>query len=237
MRATRQRAAILYKKAIHRLRAVDPRDLLFKLLPYRPIRVGRAEWEAQYAGNNWDGLKEIGELAHYSAIVGYCYYLNKSGTILDIGCGEGILQERLRSFNYSRYVGVDISAKAIRRASPGQDYRTSFVRADVIRYDPNQLFDIIIFNECLYYFENPSSVLKKYESSLEKDGLLIVSMHATERSNCIWRALEGSYVVQDETSVTNRSSISWTIKVLVPERSSYSGDTHLSQAESIAAAP
>ena len=65
------------------------------------------------------GLKEIGELAHYSAIVGYCYYLNKSGTILDIGCGEGILQERLRSLNYSRYVGVDISAKAIRRASPG----------------------------------------------------------------------------------------------------------------------
>jgi 2-polyprenyl-3-methyl-5-hydroxy-6-metoxy-1,4-benzoquinol methylase len=208
------RAQLLYNRVTNRVHHVQ--DLLFKLLPYRPIRVCRENWEREYESHDWDCLKGIGELAHYSVIVGYCEYFDKLGAVLDVGCGEGILQERLRRCEYSRYVGIDISAEAIRRASRRQDETTRFVQADVATYEPDQRFDTIIFNECMYYLEDPLAVLRKFEAALTDGGLFIVSMHETERSRRLWKTLESVHVVEDEVIVTNHSRVSWAIKVLNP---------------------
>src|ERR1039458_2921005 len=75
------------------------------------------EWESTYEGGKWDYLNQLKELAHYSVIIGYINYFKHNGAVLDVGGGEGILFDRMRSCSYSRYVGIDISQIAIGHAS------------------------------------------------------------------------------------------------------------------------
>jgi 2-polyprenyl-3-methyl-5-hydroxy-6-metoxy-1,4-benzoquinol methylase len=71
------------------------------------------DWDSMYEQGEWDYLTKIDELGHYSLLVGYCQYLNPKGKILDIGCGEGLLQQQLRYLPYQSYLGVDVSNVAI----------------------------------------------------------------------------------------------------------------------------
>jgi 2-polyprenyl-3-methyl-5-hydroxy-6-metoxy-1,4-benzoquinol methylase len=172
----------------------------------------------QYSNGYYDYLKDIGELAHYSITVGYCHYLKPVGAILDVGCGEGILQERLNYDKYSRYVGIDISEEAISRASHKRDAKTAFIAADVHTFSPGEQFDIIIFNECLYYFDDPVAVVRKYELFLKEHGLFIASICDHESTRHIWKMLEAVYSLKDEVRVSHRLNLSWTIKVFTPVR-------------------
>lgn len=84
---------------------------------YIPERAERADWESSYAAGAWDRLRGAEQLAHYSQIVGYCTHFKPGGSVLDVGCGEGLVQEKLRPYGYSRYVGLDLADAAIRRAA------------------------------------------------------------------------------------------------------------------------
>jgi 2-polyprenyl-3-methyl-5-hydroxy-6-metoxy-1,4-benzoquinol methylase len=195
-------------------------DLLTKLkrwckrvILHRPSRLSREDWEAQYSIGQPGYYREISELARYHVVVGYCHFLKPSGTILDLGCGEGILQERLDPCKHSRYVGVDFSNEAIRLASSRQDEKTLFVTADVSTYVPNEQFDVVIFGECLYCFKDPLSVIRRYDPFLKNDGLFIVSMTVHESVNALWEIIDKVYEPHDEVKVTHRSGLSWIVKI------------------------
>jgi SAM-dependent methyltransferase len=194
------------------------RKALWKLLPYRPDRVPQGHYERLYASGSLDWYKDLSELARYSVVIGYCHYFKPSGAILDVGCGEGILQERLEPNTYTQYVGIDLSNTAISRATERQDDKTSFVVADFNTYVPNAQFDIIIFNECLYHADDPLSVVKRYERFLKDDGLFIVSICDHERVKKVWKLLEVAYPVRDAVHISHPSTFSWTIKTLIPSR-------------------
>lgn len=198
------------------------RRWLSRILPYRKMAGGRERLDAEYARGSWDYLRGPGELARFSVLAGYCHYLKPGGRILEIGCGEGILQERLDRSRYSRYVGLDISAEAIARAEvrePGADGRAAFVCADAAAWEPGETFDLIAFNECLEYFDDPVALVRRYEPALAPHGLFLVSMFAgldTTRTRRIWRWLEEVYRVEDATRVTNHAGLTWVLKVLRP---------------------
>jgi len=187
------------------------KSLCVRILPYKPIEVTLDNWEMQYKNENWSHLSHIDELARYTLIVSYCNYFKGLGSVLDIGCGEGILQNRLGSKAYSSYTGIDISAEAITRASKNGDHKTFFLCSDAQLYIPNERFDIVIINECLYYFKDPLSFVQRYEGFLKNDGLIIVSMYLGERTKKIWKILEINFHIEDSTIVTNRSGTSWQI--------------------------
>jgi SAM-dependent methyltransferase len=192
---------------------------LSALLPYRPMDGGRPLLDAEYSSGVWDCLRELEELSRFSVIAGYCHHLKDQGSILEIGCGEGILQERLNGARYSRYVGVDISAEAIRRAVRKQDKKNLFVAEDANTYVPTEQFDIIIFNECLEYFAAPLNLVRRYHSFLKEDGIYIISMFVcldTVRTKRIWKMLESLYKAKVETYVSNGKGYSWIIKVFAP---------------------
>ena len=239
------------------------RRWLSRVLPYRKMAGGRERLDVQYARGSWDYLRSLDELARFSVLAGYCHYLKPNGRILEIGCGEGILQERLDPARYARYVGVDISEEAVRRAqartqaqrsqpssevilsvaknlgggseppSPqilrfaqddtaglrGRFGSTAFVCADAAAWEPGEVFDLIAFNECLEYFDDPVGLVRRYEPSLAPDGAFLVSMFAgldTTRTRRIWRWLEEVYEVADATRVTNRKGLTWVLEVLRP---------------------
>lgn len=187
------------------------------VLPYRKMRGGREKMDSDYAHGKWDYLHGIEEMGRFSILVGYCHFLKPGARILEIGCGEGILQERLDPARYSRFVGVDVSAEAIQRARP--DEKTAFICADAAVWEPGETFDLIVFNECLEYFDDPLAVVRHYEPSLAPGGAFLVSMFAgieTARTRRIWKWLESVYAVEDATSVTNKGGFTWVLKVLRP---------------------
>lgn len=190
-----------------------------RLLPYQRDAVSREGFENMYSQQQYEYLRGVGELAHYSVIIGYCRHLKPAGALLDVGCGEGILRERLDAGHFSRYVGIDFSQEAIRRASRLEDDRTCFACADVLSYVPDGQFDTIVFGECLYYFDDPLSVLERYRSALKDDGIFIVSICDHERTSPVWKLVEAVYTALDSVRVTHQSKLSWTIKILAPARS------------------
>lgn len=170
-------------------------------------------WEAEYLSGNYDHLEGLKELPRYSVIAGYCHYLKPGGSILDVGCGEALLLERLDRSRFSEYVGIDISDVAIRRASRVAHGRTRFICADVEVFTPPGLFDVIVFNECLYYLMDPVGVLRRYEQSLNRDGIIIASMFSPrERNRAILRLVRRDWGLLAE-SVVARSPAAWTVSV------------------------
>jgi trans-aconitate methyltransferase len=126
---------------------------------------------------------------------------------------RGNTAEKLNRNIYSRYVGIDVSQEAINRAATKRDEKTLFIKADVNNYIPNELFDVIVFNESLYYFNDAIEVLKRYESYLKKEGIFIILMVVTARNKSIWRRLESLYQPIDETIITGKSKVSYICKV------------------------
>jgi 2-polyprenyl-3-methyl-5-hydroxy-6-metoxy-1,4-benzoquinol methylase len=190
-----------------------------RLLPYRPMEGGLARLDREYQDGVWDYLGDLTELSRFSIIVGYCHHLRPQGEILEIGCGEGLLQRRLNPDLTTRYVGIDISATAISRANERRTARSTFVAADAATFTPDGTFDVIVFNECLEYFDDPKALVRRYRGFLKPSGICIASIFVgldTARDDQIWRMLQPSYRTESLTRVSNEQGFAWTIKVLTP---------------------
>ena len=68
------------------------------------VSVTKEVWESQYLNGDWIYLRQLEQLARYSVIVGYRQYFKHGCSILDVGCGEGILQEKLSAHGYSGHI-------------------------------------------------------------------------------------------------------------------------------------
>lgn len=183
--------------------------------------VTKESWDATYASGRWDYLRTVDEMERYSTIVAYCHVLGGGLTdhlsILDVGCGEGILLELLNPQSYVRYVGVDISDVAIQRARPKGNAKTVFASEDVESYVPNENFSTIVYNECLYYLRDPLALMKRHEAILKPNGVFIVSMYFTKKSQAIWKLIDKEYSIVDEARIDGHQC-SWRIKALQIEK-------------------
>jgi 2-polyprenyl-3-methyl-5-hydroxy-6-metoxy-1,4-benzoquinol methylase len=172
-----------------------------------------------YEGGKWDYVNQPKELAHYSVIMGYLSYYTHYGAVLDVGCGEGVLFDWMRSFSYSRYVGIDISQAAIDHALKKKTENSIFIKTAIQDYKPEEKFDAIVFSEVLYYLESPLQILKHYEAFLKDEGIFIVSMYCSKEhydTPKLWKELESVYTPLDEIKVSNRYNTSWLCKVYKP---------------------
>ena len=82
-----------------------------------------------------------------------------SGSILDVGCGEGVFTERLTAIA-REVIGIDPSQIAIDRAShrvPGATFLCTTVEAFI----PRHKFDVVTAIEMLYYVESVEDTLDK----------------------------------------------------------------------------
>ena len=173
----------------------------------------RRRWNRQYAAGEWTWLARPGELARYGVLSMYALELKPGGKVLDVGCGEGLLRDRLHPRAFSEYIGIDFE-EAIQRAAPRIDDRTRFVVADMNFFVPDVAFDTIVFNESLYLFRDVAGALLRYESFLAPGGILLVSMHGGPKTAEIWRLLADRYPVLDSVTLTNRDGSAWTCQAL-----------------------
>ena len=176
-------------------------------------------WEAQYAAGRWDFLAELSELARFSILAGYICHLKPGGTVLDTGCGQGVLLRRLPVSCYARYVGIDVSGSAISVAQEHGNERSTFLAADCEEYSPAERFDVIVFNEVLCCLRDPLPTVERYARSLNPGGLLLVSLCTAARGSAtILRRLKRAYATVDEVRVVHSGrKVSWVCTALRPE--------------------
>ena len=175
-------------------------------------------WEAQYAAGRWDYLADLSELARFSVLAGYICHLKPGGSVLDTGCGQGVLMRRLPTSAYSRYVGIDLSDSAISVARQHANEHSTFVVANCEEYSPAEQFDVIVFNEVLCCLRDPMRTVERYVQSLNPGGLLLVSLCTAARgSTTLLRQLERSYATVDRVRVDHSGrKVSWVCTALSP---------------------
>lgn len=177
------------------------------------VPLARDAWEEQYRRGGWEFLQRLDESPRYSLIAGYLALLSPGGSVLDVGCGEGLLCDRIRPHGYSRYTGIDLSSEAVARAASRRDERTTFDAADAREYRPPERFDAVVFNECLYYFDDPVAVFERYRRSVATpEGVLIVSLFRSPRTAAVLRRLQAEQRLLEEARVTNRRG-TWVVAV------------------------
>jgi SAM-dependent methyltransferase len=184
----------------------------------RPIRERIVDEE--YARGRWDYLNDLEEMTRYAVIIGYCEYGGDVSSVLDLGCGVGILRRWLRPLEAVEYVGVDLSNVAIETARRDcTDAKTTFVTMDVATFVPDRKFDVIVFNEVLYYFEHPDEILRRFATSLAENGRFVISLWDSPESRRAWRRSRGDVHILDEVQIRHRSGVAWQIRLCRPRAS------------------
>jgi len=168
----------------------------------------QTEWNHQYRTGMWDYLSDHLEAQRYEAILEAVQTYGNNRNILEVGCGEGILQSRMQPGAYSSYLGIDISEVAIKKAERLCNETTQYVQANMETYVPTGRYDVIIFNESLYYALQPVQLLNQYAQFLEEKGHVILSIYETEENRRLRSAIEQRYPVRAQQVSTNQRG-SW----------------------------
>ena len=112
----------------------------------------KQRWNRQYKKGRWESLRSEKEAIRYNKIIEFIKRFSpKNPSILDIGCGDGLLTERISPEDYSFFLGLDFSNESIKIASKKKLPKAEFLAADAVKFQPKQSFDVIVFNEAFYY--------------------------------------------------------------------------------------
>lgn len=181
------------------------------------VELTKDTWEREYEHGDWKYLHSLEQLPRYSTLVGYIHQLKPRGAVLDVGCGDGLLQRLLAPYGYERYLGLDLSDAAIAAAGEATDERTHFQQCDAATWNPAELFDIIVFNEVLYYFHDPLVVARRYERALRPNGVFLVSIYwQMGNTRSFWRQLARRYACLHRAHIVSGERYRWEIRILRP---------------------
>ncbi len=169
----------------------------------------RFSWNYKYAIGKWDYMGD--ESDRYNMIVRIIRdcKVNKP-KILDLGCGYGALNKYLSKDDYSYYLGIDLSDNAIDKARKQNFFETEFKVADIQKFIPKIKFDIIIFNEVLFYLDDEMKEVNRYANySLEK-GFFIFSFYGV-RNDLIEEIGKKYKMLQNEVVYKKENNAPWGI--------------------------
>jgi len=189
---------------------------------FEPYPSGASLFDSEYAAGDWDHLTDVLERPRYGVIAAYCQHFAPGGRLLDVGCGVGLLVPHIGADANVAYVGVDVSAQAVAAAEAGASGRVTFHVADIAGYSPAGRFDVVIFNEVLYYLHAPGEVFARYSRLLAPAGIMIVSHWdgiGRIKGGQLWRLVMRGQDMLAETRIVVDRDRSWTIRVLRPSQS------------------
>jgi SAM-dependent methyltransferase len=127
---------------------------------YRTLYQSHWWWRAREAAI----LREVGERLTP----------NGSHNILDVGCGDGLLFDRLAPFG--RIEGVEIDPLTVSPDGPWRD--RIHIGAFDESFQPERRFDLILMLDVLEHLPRPADALRHAASLLTRDGVLLITVPA-----------------------------------------------------------
>jgi len=176
----------------------------------------KQRWNKQYKSGRWKNLRSDKERERYSTIIEFiAKHSNKNPSVLDLGCGEGILCERMKNESYSEFVGMDFSSESIKQAVEKNLDKAVFKVADLHYFKPEKKYDVIVFNEAFYYVHDSekAKVLQIMMDALTENGIIINSIYREGAGS--WEYFE-IYTLQQidfKTVTTSEAKTYWKIGV------------------------
>lgn len=177
----------------------------------------KERWEKEYQNGCWDYLDSLPtERARSAVIAMFCQHYSPEGKILDVGCGLGTIADFLNKSQKGNYLGLDLSEEALKKASIKN---VKYINVDFSKYKSVVKFDVIIFNEVLYYMD-ADDAFEHAVNILKEDGKIIVSMFQMKNKilfRNIWMASRKYFKREDKieiSGVAKRQSLTWRIEVM-----------------------
>jgi predicted TPR repeat methyltransferase len=158
-----------------------------KLRADLPIAVKRFVWNMKYGP-----LQRSLPVAPRDVITYLNASLSDRSFVLELGCGRASVLRGLRETGYmGHYCGVDISERAIAKASKCGDQRSSWVVSDIESFRSRFQWDAIAMVESIYYIKlnNLEPVLRRVASMLTEKGRLIIRIHDLDKHRAYIDAL------------------------------------------------
>ena len=102
--------------------------------------------------------------------------------VLDLGCGTGLVADKLNHHHIKQLVGVDISQKMLNKAAIRGVYH-ELLKKDIRDYlEHCPMFDIIIIADTLVYLGDLSTMFSLVESKLADNGIAIFTIESSEQT-------------------------------------------------------
>jgi len=185
-----------------------------------------ADWDRDYKAGRWTYLTAPKEQARL-AVAALYVKLFGGPRVLDIGSGSGQRFALLDPRRTTRYTGVDFSSAAI-EAVAFADAKAQFIVASAEAFTPPEhaRYDAILFNEVVYFLDDPMAQLRRYARYLAPDGVVIVSITRARpeggsfdsKIDALWTALDAPpWHTLDEVFVSHKGSgNAWRLRALRP---------------------
>ena len=184
------------------------------ILPYRQIVTREPEtWNAEYATDGLDHYAGLPLLSRSTLLLGYLDYLGGSPEVLEIGCGVGLLRERMERSSFARYVGIDVSAVAIARAEALSDERTTFLVGELPPAEVGP-FDVVVMSDVLQCVPDPARTLDSVRSSLRRGGALLTAISSHRGDGALHKLVEHRFERIDSVFARNeQKSFGWRVSM------------------------
>ena len=178
--------------------------------------------EPYFSSDKWNDSWSSGydlniaqEDGRYGTLIALMRRYERGGPLLDVGCGDGLLEEWYRKVSGVRMVAFDYSATAIERAKTRHLPDVDFCCADSRTFKPEHQCSVVVLNESLYYVDDYLGLMRNLSRTLKGEGVFIVSMHHTRITKRIWKNVLRSYTLLQGVAVSNESTDGlWHIRVL-----------------------
>jgi 2-polyprenyl-3-methyl-5-hydroxy-6-metoxy-1,4-benzoquinol methylase len=183
-------------------------------------------WDQEYFSGHWEFLDQVDEMGRYWIVAGYIARCFGRPSVLDIGCGIGLLEEKLRLLPYSSYTGVDISIAALKQARTRMPASCKLICADFQCLALTESYDVVVFMEVFLPGMPVASTLEKYCGRLRERGRIIFSLFDGRDSRStqpVWKELRENFRIEDVVRISHLpTEKSWTIGLLAPETARFS---------------
>ncbi len=179
------------------------------------------DWEHEYADGAWSLLSGLDEMSRYWIATGYCSLI-RNPSILDVGCGPGLLEQKLRLLPYGSYTGTDISPSALREARRQMPPESRLICSDFNQIAVAATFDRIVFMESMEPQLPVIDILRKHVPLLGPDGRIVLSLFDGKSgiaTGDLWKAIAAQFRIEDATHLHNLpSGKRWTVGLLAPRQ-------------------